>query len=947
MIKSLLIFTLLLASYLGSSQSKYSISGIVLDDKSKTELPFVNVFLEGTTIGTQTDLNGKFSLSKIPKGSYKLVASMVGYLPYIQDLTNNNENLSVSISLKEDVKYLSEVKVTTGRDKLWERQMKSFEKEFLGTDFNRKNVKILNKEVVDFTEENGKLIAKASQPIVIENKVLGYKYTYILQNFEKDKNRLAYKGLGRYELLDTSDAKLSTKYEKNRAQAYKGSLKHYLRSFLNGNLDELGYRNYYLNKEIENANSGAIRYPIIPKNSVFATEIPNQYLLILDCPLLVYYDQTYPTQISELKQLGNILVNGEGDLVDPYTVQINGDMANKRIGKTLPFDYELPDNMPIKNRNLDISQLPEQLKSTLKYSREKAEVMGIEPYYLAGEKMDLEVFVKDLSTQVSSEISKTLYLDLIDLNKGKLVSHSILRLDKGYANLKFPLNNLLPTGNYQIRAYTNWMRNFSENNFYQKKFAVFSQNYYRELADIPKIQTLDTTIIHIEGGKLVVGLRSKIMIETLNNFGNRKSTHFQLISNAKDTLIKGDTDSTGKAVFELNPIADETYHILAEGKRYFFTETQNKGTVLTIDNVSSSEKIKVFIQNKGLENQADTLTVALIKEGEVLFWQSFLNNKPAIILNIPKDNFFGFLSIYLVDKNGNSVAEREILLEENIDFVENVRKDRELIGEKPTHFLEVNRELPFWDEKGIAIKGSIIKTNGKPNKKPVKVSMMLSSLPTDSLRQARQSFSLETLSHFSFEDLHFYGSKQADFSALNNRVMIDTSISIPTIYKENLPVNWQLIQNIEELEKRQDELLTESLITQKKEVLLDEVKVTAKKEDPFAIEGISPTYTMEGKEIINQPYMKDILSLMMKPVENRFSKIAVFIDNQMLTSEEIENINPILSPAVVENIVIFEYVMPTTYNRGNDCAIVINTRKGVLNPSNKQNQTFIVKGYDY
>ena len=42
-------------------------------------IPFVNIFLEGTTYGTATDVTGHYMMVDLPVGEYTIVAKMVGY----------------------------------------------------------------------------------------------------------------------------------------------------------------------------------------------------------------------------------------------------------------------------------------------------------------------------------------------------------------------------------------------------------------------------------------------------------------------------------------------------------------------------------------------------------------------------------------------------------------------------------------------------------------------------------------------------------------------------------------------------------------------------------------------------------------------------------------------------------------------------------------------------
>lgn len=57
-----LIFTVLLAS----AQSTGTLKGFLYEKGNGEAVPFANVFLKGTTIGVNTDLNGFFSINRIP-----------------------------------------------------------------------------------------------------------------------------------------------------------------------------------------------------------------------------------------------------------------------------------------------------------------------------------------------------------------------------------------------------------------------------------------------------------------------------------------------------------------------------------------------------------------------------------------------------------------------------------------------------------------------------------------------------------------------------------------------------------------------------------------------------------------------------------------------------------------------------------------------------------------
>ena len=76
-------------------------------------VPFVNIYLEGTTLGTATDEEGNYTLKGIPPGDYKLNATILGYLPFSKKITlKGYEKKSIPIRLNTASEQLDETVVT-------------------------------------------------------------------------------------------------------------------------------------------------------------------------------------------------------------------------------------------------------------------------------------------------------------------------------------------------------------------------------------------------------------------------------------------------------------------------------------------------------------------------------------------------------------------------------------------------------------------------------------------------------------------------------------------------------------------------------------------------------------------------------------------------------------------------------------------------------------------
>ncbi|HTR82427.1 MAG TPA: TonB-dependent receptor [Bacteroidota bacterium] len=76
---SLIILGLFLGSQFAFSQGTGELTGAVTDKSNDEALIGANIFLEGTSLGISTDLDGNYSIKNIPPGSYTVRVSYIGY----------------------------------------------------------------------------------------------------------------------------------------------------------------------------------------------------------------------------------------------------------------------------------------------------------------------------------------------------------------------------------------------------------------------------------------------------------------------------------------------------------------------------------------------------------------------------------------------------------------------------------------------------------------------------------------------------------------------------------------------------------------------------------------------------------------------------------------------------------------------------------------------------
>jgi len=90
-----------------------TLRGFVKDSATGQPLSFILVGFEGTTIGTQTDENGFYLLTKIPEGEYILIVANIEYKQIKEQVSIGKDKvLSRNFLLEKDEKMLGEIEVT-------------------------------------------------------------------------------------------------------------------------------------------------------------------------------------------------------------------------------------------------------------------------------------------------------------------------------------------------------------------------------------------------------------------------------------------------------------------------------------------------------------------------------------------------------------------------------------------------------------------------------------------------------------------------------------------------------------------------------------------------------------------------------------------------------------------------------------------------------------------
>ena len=483
------------------------ICGTVVDSITQEPLSSATVYLNGTTLGTTTDIAGRFELKDV---SYPttIIFSFVGYEPQALDLDSNPGYLTISLKTNDE---LPEIVVSGKANKNKRKDLEYFKNMFLGDDrwgrnaviknenaliLDRSNeisyyvrrisrssysIRTVNSDMVerhdeyDDTAKVNKTVfnAWATEPLIIDLPLLGYelyvdllKFTVEEENYHTKCDMLGYFYYKPYENVNKRKA---DSFEANRKRAYWGSSQHFLRSFSQNRLAENGY----ILSMFENIGKGKkVISTQIPVNiNKYSTAVGDNMIQIYglkDRKLkILYYHKndgspyTGPEKGKGIRlysesgmtlKVDTCLFLKNGNVMD-NNIAFTGELSKKRVAACLPADYFPPEDSGIIKVNSSADYASELIRFAENihefnslFPQEKVYLEFDNTAYFQGENIWFKAFVTHASTLERSP-SGVLYVDFL-APTGQLILQQKLKIVAGQADGAIPL---IDAGTFQTR----------------------------------------------------------------------------------------------------------------------------------------------------------------------------------------------------------------------------------------------------------------------------------------------------------------------------------------------------------------------------------------------------------------------------------------------------------------------------------------------------------------
>lgn len=314
-------------------------------------------------------------------------------------------------------------------------------------------------------------------------------------------------------------------------------------------------------------------------------------------------------------------------------------------------------------------------------------------YYTTGEVLWYKAYLVYAFTNVLFDNSNLLYVELIS-PESKIIARNITRLDNGLGNGDIMLTDSIgvkKTGTYQLRAYTNWMRNFGDDFVFKKEIEIIVDN--EQIINEPKNNhVLSSTsndkksktipidknenLIRIqffpEGGSLIENVPSIVAFKATDKNGNPYDVEGNLYDSNRNSIVSLKSSHDGMGKFMITPEKNQQYSaeiVDPNGQKIttIIPKAEKTGYVMTATNRKGNNTITIKTNQETLNQKKDTPLKIIGSTRGITYYEGTQSlNTTEAFFPLPEDDFpEGIAQITLFDGESKPQSERLLYIEKD------------------------------------------------------------------------------------------------------------------------------------------------------------------------------------------------------------------------------------------------------------------------------------------
>ena len=341
--------------------------------------------------------------------------------------------------------------------------------------------------------------------------------------------------------------------------------------------------------------------------------------------------------------------------------------------------------------------------------------------FIKGESIWFKGYVYNRKDGIPFKETTNLYVGLYDA-QGNQLEKSLVRAKDGYAIGNIKMDSTYASGDYYLKANTNWMLNFNEDDAFVQKIKFLNDDADTE---VKKEVVYDLQLLP-EGGHLVHNVPSVVGVKLIDNAG-RGITFKEAILVDKDNknLIDFKSNAFGMARFSFTPDVNNNYHVLVtlnngEQVKAKLPAIEETGIGLRVSKTPGANELFISIAtNKATYKKIKKKPYHLLihkngvsKSSPFVFNQS----EKEIIIPLKGDFLFeGINIITLFDDQQNPIAERMVFNHHNLKPTKATVAVNEIIGDSISLNLKIFSDVNIEKNLSVSVLPSKTKAYNQKN----------------------------------------------------------------------------------------------------------------------------------------------------------------------------------------------------------------------------------------